>query len=483
MGQNLPKPMTEELQVEAQAILASLPCSIEMPAGTGKTHLIVAMTREAAVNGERALILTHTNAGVDALRKRLTKHHVDPKSYHVDTITGWAIDLVRHYPTLAEMVVPSIIDPNDSDSFVVGATKVAQVAALTRMHRNSFRYLFVDEYQDCVIEHHGLVATLADAIPQCAILGDPLQGIFDFGGQLVDWPTHVHPRFPAFARAHEPWRWNEHNADLGRWLIAIRPLMIAGGVLDLSKLQIPGLEWRQAGAQIEIQAAYAAAKRGGSVAILHAQRNQHKTVGLRTKGMYSIMESLHGSYMHDRLEKLARLEPVGYARWFADTAKECFSGFGDLNTAVLGRLDKNKSLIGLSRPTIPRTMELLESVRRQPSITTLSKAMYLLVNDGEGFCFAHEAWYDMAKSLAHAAVDNVSARDHLAVIRSRLRYSGRRPRERILSKTLLVKGLEYDHAIIANADGIGNHKHLYVAMTRPRKTLTILSASPIIRLT
>ena len=47
----------------------------------------------------------------------------------------------------------------------------------------------------------------------------------------------------------------------------------------------------------------------------------------------------------------------------------------------------------------------------------------------------------------------------------------------------LVKGLEYDHVIIANADLIGHHKHLYVAMTRPRKTLTILSASPVIKLT
>lgn len=475
--------MAEELEAEARTILASLPCSIEMPAGTGKTHIVVAMTGEAAANGERALILTHTNAGVDALRKRLTKHNVDPKSYHVDTITGWAIDLVRHYPTLAEMVAPNIIDPNDSDSFVIGSTKVVRAAALVRMLRNSFHYLFVDEYQDCVIEHHELVAALANAIPQCAIFGDPLQGIFDFGGQLVDWPTHVHPLFPTFTRTHEPWRWNDHNQDLGRWLISIRPLMVTDGVLDLSKVQVPGLEWKPKGTQGEIQAAYAAANRGGSAAILHAQRNQHKTVGRAAKGMYSIMESLHGTYMHDQLEKLAGIEPVGYARWFADAAKECFSGFGDLNAAVLGRLERNVSLIGLSRPTIPRAMDIVESVRQQPSIATLAAAMYALAKNSEGLCYAHEAWYDMAKSLARAAVDDLSARDHLAAIRSRLRYTGRKPREKILSKTLLVKGLEYDHVVIANADSIGNHKHLYVAMTRPRKTLTILSASPIIRLT
>jgi superfamily I DNA/RNA helicase len=476
--------MTDELQAEARAILASLPWSIEMPAGTGKTHLIVAMTAEAATNGDRALILTHTNAGVDALRKRLAKHQVDPKSYHVDTITGWALDLVRHYPSLSQMTVPAMVDPNDSGLYVVGSTRVAQATALIRMHRSSFQYLFVDEYQDCVVEHHDLVVALADAIPQCAVLGDPLQGIFDFrDSNLVDWPTHVHPRFPVYTRSHTPWRWSDHNDELGQWLIDIRARMAPDGTLDLSKVQIPGFEWKPAGAQSEIQAAYAAANRGGSVVILHAQRNQHKTVGRAAKGMYSIMESVHGNYMHDQLRKLDQLGPAGCAKWLAETAKACFSGLGDINNPVFGRLERNQTLTSLSRPTVARTVEIIEAVREQPTLATLSQAMYLLVTEGEGTCYAHEAWFDMAKSLERASIDETrDPNEHLAVIRNRLRYAGRRSRDKLLSKTLLVKGLEYDHTVIANADTIGNHKHLYVAMTRPRKTLTILSASPIIRL-
>jgi len=107
----------------------------------------------------------------------------------------------------------------------------------------------------------------------------------------------------------------------------------------------------------------------------------------------------------------------------------------------------------------------------------------LLANAREGICYAHEAWFDMARAISQAAIDETQdPNDHLVLIRNRLRHSGRRSRQNLLSKTLLVKGLEYDHAIIANADAVGNHKHLYVAMTRPRKTLTILSASPTIRL-
>ena len=52
----------------------------------------------------------------------------------------------------------------------------------------------------------------------------------------------------------------------------------------------------------------------------------------------------------------------------------------------------------------------------------------------------------------------------------------------MVSRTLLVKGLEFDHVVIAD---IGNHTEvhdLYVALTRARKTVTILGTKDEIRL-
>jgi hypothetical protein len=217
--------------------------------------------------------------------------------------------------------------------------------------------------------------------------------------------------------------------------------------------------------------------------MLHQHRNQHKTVAGRTKGIYSIMESLNGSYMHDQLRKLEQLGSAGSAKWLAEVAKSCFSQLGDIKAEDIRRLEKNQTLVGLKRPAVIKTIGILESVRLEPTFAAISEAMYSIATAGEGICYAHEAWFDMASALGRAAFDETqNPIQHLAVIRNRLRYSGRKPREKLLSKTLLVKGLEYDHAIIANADAIGSHKHLYVAMTRPRKTLTILSESPIIRL-
>ncbi len=55
------------------------------------------------------------------------------------------------------------------------------------------------------------------------------------------------------------------------------------------------------------------------------------------------------------------------------------------------------------------------------------------------------------------------------------RHSGRPIRHtKLIGTTLLVKGLEYDHAIVLDA-GILELKHLYVAMTRGSKSLTIIT--------
>ena len=47
-------------------------------------------------------------------------------------------------------------------------------------------------------------------------------------------------------------------------------------------------------------------------------------------------------------------------------------------------------------------------------------------------------------------------------------------RGRVISRTLLVKGLEFDHAIILDFAELNSAKEKYVALTRPRRSLTVL---------
>ena len=66
-------------------------------AGCGKTQLITdALARHQGP--KPILVLTHTNAGVAALRARLEKAGVAPAAYRLATLDGFAIRLISTFP-------------------------------------------------------------------------------------------------------------------------------------------------------------------------------------------------------------------------------------------------------------------------------------------------------------------------------------------------------------------------------------------------
>ena len=73
-----------------------------------------------------------------------------------------------------------------------------------------------------------------------------------------------------------------------------------------------------------------------------------------------------------------------------------------------------------------------------------------------------------------------TVREAAVAVRDRTRESGRAAEPRTVSRTLLVKGLEYDHAVILNADAL-SPREFYVAATRGRRTLTVFSANPVLQ--
>src|SRR5437867_9801783 len=72
-----------------------------------------------------------------------------------------------------------------------------------RILRASYAGLYVDEYQDCSGPQHEIVLKLARDLP-CRLLGDPLQGIFDFNGQPVDWERDVFATFESLGQMEIP---------------------------------------------------------------------------------------------------------------------------------------------------------------------------------------------------------------------------------------------------------------------------------------
>ena len=77
----------DPVEIDLRAIARG---TITAPAGCGKTQLIahaLASHRDA----KPILVLTHTNAGVAALRGRLDRAGVPTGAYRLSTVDGWAM--------------------------------------------------------------------------------------------------------------------------------------------------------------------------------------------------------------------------------------------------------------------------------------------------------------------------------------------------------------------------------------------------------
>jgi hypothetical protein len=163
--------------------------------------------RPETVDGQKPiLILTHTNAGVAALRGRLERAGVRPTAYRLLTIDGWGMRLVSMFPKRAGHD-PSLLDlthpGTDYPNLRVAAARLLKAGHINDVVSASFARLIVDEYQDCSVRQHALVGFASNALPT-SVLGDPMQAIFGFGqDDLAKWDETVCKHF----------RWRE---NLGR---------------------------------------------------------------------------------------------------------------------------------------------------------------------------------------------------------------------------------------------------------------------------
>ncbi len=78
--------------------------------------------------------------------------------------------------------------------------------------------IVIDEYQDCTDIQHEFILKLSENV-NCIALGDPMQGIFNFGGNnLVSWQD-IRLNYDQHEVSLEiPYRWKDGNEGLGKWL-------------------------------------------------------------------------------------------------------------------------------------------------------------------------------------------------------------------------------------------------------------------------
>ncbi len=207
------------------------------PAGYGKTHTIVECLKYTT---ERQLILTHTHAGVASIKEKIKKSSIASNKYTVETISSFAQKYVNAFYTGTD--TPSQENSREYHPFIIDKAVIIFKSKIVKsVIKATYAGLFVDEYQDCSKLQHEMILALSKSL-KTHILGDHLQGIFNFNGDLVDFDTDLldFERVPDLSTPHR-WYQEGNNSALGDKLKEIRGLLEQEAVIDFASHNIEGL--------------------------------------------------------------------------------------------------------------------------------------------------------------------------------------------------------------------------------------------------
>lgn len=158
-----------------------------------------------------------------------------------------------------------------------------------------------------------------------------------------------------------------------------------------------------------------------------------------------------------------------------DFAKRCFTGVGNALTAGTKRGEVAKQSKGTKYPLV---LHAANAYLEKPTSTHLKSFFQALKANPETSAYRRDLLYRFLNVLKmHIDGEGATLSEAAIKYQREMRHTGRPiNRRKLIGTTLLVKGLEYDHAVILDADSL-DAKDLYVAMTRGSKFLTIIGTS------
>jgi hypothetical protein len=458
---------------EVYQALAQASCGfVESPAGCGKTEAII-RTVGKYCDG-RQLVLTHTHAGVDALRQRFRQHSVPAIKYHVDTIAAWSWGWVRRYPENASYTGSTrIAQWND---VYTAMSALLQKDFVKRGVTNSYTGIIVDEYQDCTVPMHQMILHLKALLP-CRVLGDDLQGIFDFrGAPLIDWSVARSQFANKLGVLETPHRWlkSGNNAALGRWLLSIRRALRQKVEPDYGRAPID-----------RHRVAYADLGRH-LIRLTYEKRGKTCVIGPKARPLPAAIETILVKHNYRVLEpnELSALQALILSLTDRSPSRKSEAACNFLFRSHGGLAGNDKTFIKKilsGERQRPRQHNKCILCERHTKGTTpelvLDLVKYLEEIDG-AFCKLRESVSALKCIVEEHRETDTDLKTLYANEIGKRKYQSRSNVYRCVGSTLLVKGLEFDHVIILrDQDWLrnwGNHKDLYVALTRGCKTTTLV---------
>lgn len=454
------------------------------PAGFGKTHLIA---QAVSLTDRRQLVLTHTYAGINQLRHKMRDLKVGSRCFRIDTIASWALRLTLSYPVTSRWTIERPT-ADEWSALYRACTVLLDFNFIRRILKASYCGLYVDEYQDCSHAQHELVLKLARDLP-CRLLGDPIQGIFDFNEEPLDWDRDVSSAFVSLGQMLTPHRWiRARSPAIGTWLADIRRRLQAGQPVNLTQNLPHGVTFKSANAQtlFRVQAnacRFIRCNSDETVIAIHKGSQEYKAkchvLARNLAGKFSSIEEIEGKTLFSFVNK------VENARTNQVKLKEVIT-FAELcMTAIKPNLPaatlRGEQVDIHQNTRNKKAADAANAYLAVPSSGNLAHFLSALKGTNE-VKVTRADLFNRAMGILrkHALQPRLTFLQAAEEYQTEFRYKGRPVGHRkLIGTTLLVKGLEFDHAIVLDAACLSK-KELYVALTRGAKSITIISTTHIL---
>ncbi|MEA5020863.1 MAG: UvrD-helicase domain-containing protein [Gordonibacter sp.] len=452
------------------------------PAGFGKTELICSLVDEC---DGKALVLTHTRAGVTALRKRFAKNGISSAQATVTTIAGYCEFWASSYPSRSGFTGFSYMRNLKSKEneyyrdLYIGATQVVSSGWAQRVIRTSYKLIVVDEYQDCTQTQQELILALSKEV-MLRVLGDPMQGIFYWikDEDLVDWKNLS---FPYDELKSKPWRWiNSGHPNLGEVVSSIRN--------DL----IPTLTGHSVNVDLYSygDGIHLISKESISKGALPREVRESQSVLFLTGTIRQQLSFARQTFGFQCEEKIDPEELIALADAVDNSAgpelclsvlsfcKLCFTKVTENLGSYISRLEKGS--VDFSRiRKLPHVGAVLSKIATDGIPYDIAILLKSLRAESE-FRVYRASLISEAISVLDDAVDSGRPiREEMDNRRLGIQQGGHNRYRFTSSRTVLSKGLEYE-TVLVDASSITDARDFYVAISRCTMDLYVISDSPIL---
>lgn len=460
------------------------------PAGYGKTYTIVEAVKNYNID-KKVLILTHTHAGVASIRKKLQTNEVPNSKYSLETISSFTLHFVNSYYLNKDELYPD--QNNYFDLAIEIMHNFLKARPIKQIIKAKYSHLIVDEYQDCSIKQHELIVELSKLI-KTHILGDPMQGIFNFNGEtLVNLESYEQMNGFIYNKQilEIPWRWEKSNKILGRALKNIREkyldkklpidlsLYIKYNAFELWKCKI-NPETGDGFYDNEIKKRLFSLLKLSTESLLilvpekHMVNKVSKT--LTSKFRVHPFEAFDEKIYYEAARKIdtatnetVLITAINLLRYLFQTEIiNCWFNNKGLKRKNLNNLTNKEKLF------YEQLKELTSCIKPNKERWFLN-LFELFIKEYFIKCNRLERYNAIVWSIKYAIKENNTVYNGMVKNRDIARRSGRKTEGKYIGTTYLTKGLEFDTVVVLNAHLFKKAKSLYVALTRASKRLIVVS--------